>query len=118
MAKLNGSKWIRPEKRLAIYIRDGFRCQCCGRDLRNADPKEVGLDHLICRSKTETNNNEASNLVMICRRDNSSRGNKPWTKYYPAGSHARVRATVRRKLNIDLAKAIISGETSFETLQF
>lgn len=28
------SSWIRKERRLAIYIRDSFCCQYCGRDLR------------------------------------------------------------------------------------
>lgn len=30
MSNANGSKWIRPEKRLAIYHRDGFACIYCG----------------------------------------------------------------------------------------
>jgi 5-methylcytosine-specific restriction endonuclease McrA len=114
--KWQGSKWIRPEKRLAIYIRDGFRCLCCGRDLRGAKPEDIGLDHLDCRSNG--GNNESSNLATICKRDNSARGNKPWTKYYPKGSHARVRNAVRRNLNLPLAKAIIAGEASFDDLKF
>jgi 5-methylcytosine-specific restriction endonuclease McrA len=100
-----GSKWIRPAKRLAIYIRDGFTCQCCGRDLRDEKAEQINLDHLRCRCNG--GGNEASNLVTICKRCNSSRGSKAWTKFYPAGAHARVRATVRRRLNLDLAKALI-----------
>lgn len=110
-----GSKWIRPEKRLALYIRDGFACMCCGRDLREAKPHEINLDHLRCRCKGGTNH--ASNLVTVCERCNKSRQSRPWTKFYPAGAHARVRAAIRRKLNLDLAKALINGEANFDDVK-
>ena len=42
----HGSKWIRKDKRLAIYLRDGFMCCYCGKDLHHAKPEEMGLDHL------------------------------------------------------------------------
>ena len=106
----NGSKWIRPEKRLAIYIRDQFRCLACGRDLRNADPVEINLDHLVPRAKGGSN--KASNLATTCKRCNCARGAKRWTKFYPVENHASVRKTIRRKLNVKLAKALILGETN------
>lgn len=40
------SSWITRERRLAIYLRDAFVCQYCGRDLAAAKPAEMGLDHL------------------------------------------------------------------------
>ena len=109
-ATWNGSKWIRPAKRLAIYIRDEFRCLSCNRDLRDAAPVEINLDHLIPRSEGGTN--DASNLVTACKRCNSARGAKRWTKFYPVENHASVRRTIRRKLNVNLAKALILGETN------
>ena len=105
----NGGKWIRAEKRLALHIRDGFACACCGRDLRNAGPGEIALDHLLARSCG--GNNDQTNLVTICRPCNSARGNKPWVDFYPAGSHERVQTLRHQPLNIELAKALILGET-------
>lgn len=35
-------RWIRVDLRLAIYIRDSFRCCYCQRDLRDADPPRLG----------------------------------------------------------------------------
>lgn len=39
-----GGKWIRPDKRLAIYLRDRFECSYCGTDLANAKRASVTLD--------------------------------------------------------------------------
>lgn len=103
----HGSKWIRPERRLAIHIRDGFSCTCCGRDLRNCAPGEMALDHLTPRS--HGGGNESSNLVTICRSCNSSRGDRPWEEAYPGGAHDRVRMLVAAFVNLPLAKALIEG---------
>ena len=40
----NGSKWIRPDKRLAIYLRDGLACAWCGHALE--DGERVGAGSL------------------------------------------------------------------------
>jgi 5-methylcytosine-specific restriction endonuclease McrA len=93
--------------KLAILIRDEFLCQCCGRDLRKLDSYNVTLDHL--RAWVENGSDEAHNLVSCCRSCNSARRDVKWTAFYPAGAQVRVRATVRRKVNINLAKAIIRG---------
>jgi hypothetical protein len=70
----NGSKWIRPEKRLAIYCRDQFACVYCSRNgyrrrIGNADGGAIlTLDHLVADG-----GNKATNLVTCCRICNSSR---------------------------------------------
>ncbi len=38
--------WCRQDKRLAIYLRDGFRCLYCLADLHGADPTDITLDHV------------------------------------------------------------------------
>lgn len=103
----NGSKWIRPEKRLAIYIRDGFACCYCGRELRDATPAEVTLDHLLPRSCG--GKNDATNLVTACRACNSARGAKPWPDYATGGAVERIQQRRRAPLNLPLAKALIAG---------
>jgi 5-methylcytosine-specific restriction endonuclease McrA len=118
MANKNGSKWIRPEKRLAIYIRDGFQCAYCGRDLRNAAPEEVNLDHLLPRSAG--GGNEATNLITSCRSCNCSRQDKPWIDYATGGAIDRIEQLRNMPLNVALAKAILedrAGDPDVEALR-
>jgi 5-methylcytosine-specific restriction endonuclease McrA len=105
-ARLKG-KWINKTKRLAIYIRDGFTCACCGTDLKAHESWGITLDHLVCWADGGTD--EASNLVTCCRKCNTDRGDKAWTAFYPAGSQLRVRNAIRRKLNLKLAADLIAG---------
>jgi 5-methylcytosine-specific restriction endonuclease McrA len=104
----NGSKWIRPERRLAIYLRDGFACVYCGRDLRDADPREVTLDHL--RPRIMGGDNASTNLVTACLSCNSSRGMRPWRTFAPGGAVERIQRQIRRRVNLKLAKSILAGD--------
>ena len=101
----NGSHWISPARRLAIYLRDRFACAYCGRELRNALPEEVTLDHLLPRSAGGTN--EAPNLITACRTCNSQRQEKPWLDYASGGARDRIEQLRHEPLNIELAKAIL-----------
>lgn len=65
-----GGQWIRPLKRLAIYLRDRFTCQWCGRDLAAA-PGQLTLDHW--RSRAAGGSNEHTNLLTSCHTCNSRR---------------------------------------------
>ena len=47
--KGRSSSWITKVRRLAIYLRDGFRCAYCGADLSQVAPRGLGLDHLTPR---------------------------------------------------------------------
>jgi 5-methylcytosine-specific restriction endonuclease McrA len=110
----NGSKWIRPEKRLSIYLRDRFTCLYCLRDLHDADPRDVTLDHLNCNHAA--GNHHESNLVTACRSCNSSRQDTPLARFAGPETRAHIRRNTRRSLKpyLVLAKALISGETGFE----
>ena len=68
----NGSKWIRKDKRLAVYLRDGLACAFCGGTIE--DGCVLTLDHLVPRSQGGTHNEK--NLVTCCRRCNSARGDR------------------------------------------
>lgn len=68
-----GMNWIRQEKRLAIYLRDGMACVYCGSGVE--DVVRLTLDHFRPHSKGGTN--EAGNLVTCCNRCNASRGDRP-----------------------------------------
>lgn len=68
-----GSYWIRPEKRLAIYARDGLACVYCGAEDR------LSLDHIQPRELGGTHHE--TNLVTACISCNSARrdmGLRPW----------------------------------------
>jgi hypothetical protein len=67
-----GMNWIRQEKRLAIYLRDGLACGYCGDSVENG--AKLSLDHLKPHSKGGSN--EATNLVTCCSRCNSARGTR------------------------------------------
>ena len=102
------SKWITPVRRLALYIRDGFSCSYCGRDLRDAEPREVTLDHLLPRCKGGTHADR--NLVTACGRCNYGRKETRWTAYATPGARDRIRRAVRRVTNRALARAVLRGD--------
>lgn len=112
--KWNGGKWIRPARRLAIYLRDSFTCIYCLRDLHGADPSDITLDHVICW--VDGGSNHESNLVTACRSCNSGRGDKPLARFCGAETRAHIRRNTRRVLKpfVVLAKALIAGETGHE----
>lgn len=116
------SKWIRREKRVAIYIRDGFRCMYCGEDLRDAKPHQMGLDHLEPQNECKRRGNKTrsgksmhheSNLVTACATCNCSRQDMPLHRFAAPGAIKRIRRNVRRKLNMDLARAMVRGEVDW-----
>jgi hypothetical protein len=78
--KWQGSKWIRPERRRAIYERDGYACKWCHKELERGS-KALTLDHKRPRSKGGDNSN--GNLVTACRGCNSSRQTSPRPKVRP-----------------------------------
>ena len=116
--RLNGRRgggWITKARRLAIYLRDDFRCAYCGRDLREAHPRELTLDHL--RPRCRGGDNGDRNLVLACVRCNSARQDRPWTQYATGGAVDRIRRLVRRKLNLELAKALIAGRAQNDDVE-
>ncbi len=107
-------QWIRADKRLAIYLRDRFTCLYCCRDLHDADPRDVTLDHV--KPKSSGGNNLETNLVTACRECNCSRQDKPLTRFAGPETRAHIRRNTRRSLKPyrRLAKALIAGECGFE----
>lgn len=75
--KWYGKRWIRDEKRLALYLRDGLRCVYCGATLEGGAC--LSLDHLLPRSKGGSN--DATNLVTACKMCNSIRGDRPLAQW-------------------------------------
>lgn len=111
-SRLNGkgSGWISRTRRIAIYLRDRFACQYCGRDLHDANPREVTLDHL--RPQCRGGSHDDANLITACLACNSRRQSTPWRRYAPEGAVLRISRTIRRRPNLVLARALLRGEVS------
>ena len=122
-AGYQGMNWIRQEKRLAIYLRDGLACAYCGATVE--DGAKLTLDHLTPHS--QGGSNEATNLVTACQRCNSSRGDRS-VETFVAGlaaylNHgvmletilAHVNECASRPLDVAAAKEIIARRGSVET---
>lgn len=112
MSNTNGSRWIRPEKRAAIYERDGWECAYCGRGPRDRrSPRQaqtiLTLDHLTPRC--QGGGNEAGNLVTACKACNSSRQDKPWVSYATGGAQERIEWLIGQPLDIELGRAIMQS---------
>lgn len=107
-------RWIRVEKRLAIYLRDSFRCVYCCADLHGADPRDITLDHV--KPKADGGTNHESNLVTACRACNCQRQDTPLARFCGPETRKDIRRLTSRVLRpfLKLAKALISGETGFE----
>jgi 5-methylcytosine-specific restriction endonuclease McrA len=107
-------QWIRPDARLAIYLRDAFRCVYCLKDLHDAAPTDVTLDHVV--AKVDGGSNEPKNLVTACRHCNCSRQDAPIKRFASPEAMDHIRRNTRRKIDRyrKLAKALISGETGME----
>lgn len=116
-----GMNWLRPVKRLAIYLRDGLACVYCGHSLETG--AKLTLDHLKPYSKG--GGNEATNLVTCCNRCNSARGNRSvalFTKAVagylnggvkPADILKHVRNSSRRTIDTSFAKQVMENRSSF-----
>lgn len=121
--KNTGMNWIRQEKRLAIYIRDGLKCVYCLEDPYTM--KERGstltLDHVnthisAMRAGEKADNNE-TNLVTSCSTCNSSRQDMDINKFVdkissqvgqdPSVIMDRITKNLAAPLNMRTAKELI-----------
>lgn len=113
--------WIRQEKRLAIYLRDGCACAWCGASIEDGSTI-LSLDHLVPHSRGGSNSER--NLVTACKRCNDSRGARSIGKFAIAVANyidhgvesatilAHVRETSKRPLDMAAAKQLIARRGS------
>lgn len=126
--KWHGAKWIRPEKRLAIYDRDSWCCVYCGwaddtaatsaeQTLAGyvyAYPNHLTLDHV--KPVDSGGSNEPDNLVTACHLCNSTRQSLSARDWYALlrskgfdveALRARVRKLTRRALDMARGRALL-----------
>jgi len=109
-----GSKWIRPAKRLAIYARDGHACLFCGCGAE--ETPYLTLDHVLACELGGSN--KASNLVTCCLSCNSSKRDLTIRQWFvvlrdrgidTTGMSDKIRRHTSRKLDMPAAKAILAA---------
>ena len=111
-------QWIRSDKRLAIYLRDNMSCLYCLKNLHDADPQDITLDHIRCQS--DGGSNSETNLVTACRSCNCSRQDKPLSRFASVETRKHIRRNTARKLTKyrKLAKGILSGEIDHADVRY
>lgn len=119
-ARVNGNwqgmNWIRQEKRLAIYLRDGCACVWCGATVESG--AQLTLDHIVGHAKTQ--NNHESNLVTACHRCNTSRGTRSAAKFAAATAaylnHGVTADAILRNIRNLAARSLKSHKTEAKEL--
>lgn len=107
-----GGGWISKTRRMALYIRSGFSCVYCQRDLRTAKAYEMTLDHLedlVDGGGHKGANHASTNLCMCCTQCNSSKKNIPLAAFAARFEGAAARIEIQRYalVNIELAKSLL-----------
>lgn len=113
--RTQGQNWISPNKRLAIYMRDGFCCAYCGKGVESG--VTLTLDHLVPYSKGGAII-DPKNLITACLSCNSARGNRDLLEFMrvAAAYHQRrtrdisayINRQVKKALNTKAAAALIA----------
>lgn len=111
--KWNGSKWCRPEKRLAIYNRDGFCCAYCGATAE--DGVVLTLDHILAVELGGTN--DETNLITACFSCNSAKQDKTTREWFASLRDAgidtakvgpRIRRLAAKALDRDAGRELLA----------
>jgi 5-methylcytosine-specific restriction endonuclease McrA len=104
-----GMNWIRKEKRLAIYLRDGLTCVYCKRSIASPNT-QLTLDHLEINT-----DNSPANLVTACHGCNSNRSDMNWKKFAgKATTIARILKQITRPVDSAEAKEILERHDDWQ----
>jgi len=121
--KEQGAKRIKAQIRKAVYVRDNYICQGCGKkvvltkDIKTSEDHklEASLDHIIPRSKGGSD--EIDNLRTMCRSCNSKKGDKDEKELkflnLAEGEYTRIHnalllALARTKINTQEARILFA----------
>lgn len=102
------SAWIRPDRRRAIYLRDGLACVYCGACQIAMPELRLTLDHIIARSAGGGHN--AMNLVTCCKTCNSSRKGQDLKAWVGVERARKIRKRARRSLEPFLVEVGVERE--------
>jgi hypothetical protein len=106
-----GNQNISRLTRLAIYIRDDFKCLYCWKSLRKENPLNITLN---CFIPVPTGRRIPENLVTCCKLCSLKKRNKDWRKeLLKGGKLQRVETNLDRPLAVykNTARAVLEGES-------
>lgn len=115
-----GMNWIRQDKRLAIYLRDGLACVYCAASVE--DGASLTLDHIHPVDKGGSNS--TINLVTSCVRCNLAKGTRNVREFAkavaaylnhditPLAIHEHVLAQSRIPINVLAARDMMAKRGS------
>lgn len=75
----HGHHWIRDDKRLAIYLRDGLACAYCRTTAIPTGPNPACVEHVHAFERGGSNHH--SNLVTACTKCNARKSDKLLRKF-------------------------------------
>ncbi len=88
-----GSNWggAMPRKlRVALYLRAGMKCEACGfQSVTLRRGCKLSLDHIVPLAQNGAVS-DPKNLVVLCRRCNSSKGATKLAIWLKAGGHSKL----------------------------
>lgn len=58
-------EWLESTARPAIIVRDGNKCQCCGRSPNNEE--KLDIDHIVSKGSRADLKQDIGNLQLLCR---------------------------------------------------
>lgn len=96
----HGERYSIATLREAVFARDGYKCQCCGRTIK--DGAILHVHHIKYRSQGGTNS--ISNLATVCDKCHTPKNHKPGGKLYgwkpklPSFKGATFMTTIRWQL--------------------
>jgi len=106
-------KLRRETKRLAIFMRDGFRCLYCYKDLTLEFRYELSIDHLIPtdnRRKWSLKENQPKNTITSCQQCNNKRKRMPWEEFATPEARARIEEKRNQPISLKTARYILEGK--------
>jgi len=106
-----GSHWIKPVRRYAIYNRDGFTCVYCGKTVENTT---LSLDHIRTLADSDKPDNRNVNLVTACRDCNSRRGKLDVAEFADKIVALRILHQILLPLDFEAAKAILASQKAMK----
>lgn len=104
-----GMNWIRKEKRLAIYLRDGLACCYCGDGVDGG--AKLTLDHIVPHH--HGGDNHPLNLITACHSCNSARGKKRIREFATKAALRRIESARWSELDVNGAKEMIERRGGF-----
>ena len=96
----HGERYGTTTLREAVFSRDNYECQCCGRTIK--DGAILHVHHILYRSNGGTN--RMSNLITVCEKCHTPKNHKPggalynWKPKIPSFKGATFMTTIRWQL--------------------